>query len=243
MNPTVMQLTARTLLGRRRIWLLVAIPVVLLVLAVIVRVTTGGSDEAALAIAGAFGLGTLVPLIALLTGTGVIGPEIDDGSIVYLLSKPVSRFTVIVSKLVVAVATALALGALPVALAALILLDGTGSIATALGLAAAVASLVYCTVFLLLAVVTRNAVIIGLLYAIVWETTIAGLVPGAQALSIRQWSLSLAEKVLGADTAGRLGLDAAVGVQTGVIALLVLAAASTWYAGSRLRSLRLATAE
>ena len=38
-----------------------------------------------------FALGTLVPLLGLIAGTGAIGPEIDDGSIVYLLAKPVLR--------------------------------------------------------------------------------------------------------------------------------------------------------
>jgi ABC-2 type transport system permease protein len=91
--------------------------------------------------------------------------------------------------------------------------------------------------------VTRNAVVVGLLYAIVWETTIAAIVPGAQALSVRQWSLALAEKMLGAADAARLGLDAAVGLGTGVVALVALAVASTIYAGMRLRTIHLATAE
>ena len=41
------------------------------------------------------------------------------------------------------------------------------------------------------------------------------LVPGAQALSIQQWSLSVVEQLLG-DSAERIGLDAAVGFGTGV---------------------------
>lgn len=242
MNATVMQLTARTLLGKRRIWLLLAIPLVLLVLSVIVRLTAGQDDATALGVAAGFGLGTLVPLIALLAGTGVVGPEIDDGSIVYLLSKPISRFTIVLSKLVVSIATALALGAVPVAISAYLLAQTPGEVVPALTVAAAAAVAVYCTLFLLLAVVTRNAVIVGLLYAIVWETTIAAIVPGAQALSVRQWSLALAEKMLGAADAARLGVDAAVGLGTGVVALVVLAVASTVYAGMRLRTIHLATA-
>jgi len=242
-NATVVQLTARTLLGRRRVWLLAALPLVLLALAVLVRVIAGSDDDMVRLVVGGFGLGTVIPLVALLAGTGAIGPEIDDGSIVYLLAKPISRYTIVLSKLAVAVLTALVLGALPVVVATLVLARSPGSLAPALGVAAAAASIVYCTLFLLLAVLTRNAVVIGLLYAIIWETTIAGLVPGAKALSVRQWSLSVAEQMLGTGAAARFGMDAAVGVGTGVVALLVVAVTCTGYAGMRLRTLRLLTAE
>jgi len=242
-NATVVQLTARTLLGRRRVWLLAALPLVLLALAVLVRVIAGSDDGMVRLVVGGFGLGTVIPLVALLAGTGAIGPEIDDGSIVYLLAKPISRYTIVLSKLAVAVLTALVLGALPVVVATLVLARSPGSLAPALGVAAAAASIVYCTLFLLLAVLTRNAVVIGLLYAIIWETTIAGLVPGAKALSVRQWSLSVAEQMLGTGAAARFGMDAAVGVGTGVVALLVVAVTCTGYAGMRLRTLRLLTAE
>jgi len=243
MNTTVMQLTARTLLGKRRIWLLMALPAVLIALAIVVRSLAGADDGATLGVVGGFGLGTVLPLVALLAGTGVIGPEIDDGSIVYLLSKPISRFTIVLSKLAVAIASALALGALPVVIAAAIMAESPGELAPALGAAAAVAAVAYCTVFLMLAILTRNAVLIGLLYAIVWETTIAGLVPGAKALSVRQWSMAVGQQVLGTDAATRFGVDAAVGTGVGTVALVLLAVGCTVFAGMRLRTLRLLTAE
>ena len=45
----------------------------------------------------------MVPLIALIAGTGALGPEIDDGSIVYLLAKPLPRREIVFTKLAVAV--------------------------------------------------------------------------------------------------------------------------------------------
>ena len=44
----------------------------------------------------------IVPLIALLATSGLFATEIDDGSISYLLAKPISRYTIVISKLVVA---------------------------------------------------------------------------------------------------------------------------------------------
>ncbi len=239
MNATVMHLTARTMLGHRRFLLLLSLSAVLVLIAVLVRIFTGTDDSLAWTIASGLGLSTVVPLIALLAGTGSIGPEIEDGSIVYLLAKPISRFTIIGSKLAVAEGTALALGAVPVVIAVAVLAEHPMRLAPPLALAAMTAVICYGTLFLMLAVITRNAVIIGLLYAIIWETTVANLIPGAQALSVRQWSLALAQWLLGATEAEGLGLDAAVGPTAGLIALVLLTVGGGVYAGVRLRSLRL----
>ncbi|WP_088318818.1 ABC transporter permease subunit [Kineosporia sp. R_H_3] len=242
MNATVARLTVRGLLGRRRALLLLVLPLVLVGMAAVVRVVAGADDGTAVGLVGGFGLGTIVPLVALLAGTGSIGPEIDDGSIVYLLSKPISRFTILVSKLATAVVVALALGALPLAAAMLVLADSPGALVVPYLLGAAAACTAYAALFLCLAVVTRNAVIVGLLYAIVWETTVAGFVPGAQNLSVRQWSLGLTEALLGAD-ADRFGVTAAVAASTGGALLVALTVAATYHGARRLQTLPLTSAE
>jgi len=178
-NATVAQLTARSLLGRRRVLILMALPVVLLLLCGAIRLLAGSDPQVGVGLLGGFALGTVVPLLGVIAGTGAIGPEIDDGSIVYLLSKPLSRPTIVRTKLVVASATAIVLSAVPTLIAGFVLLGTTDRIAVAYAVAAAAASLTYCAGFLLLAVVTRNAVVIGLIYALVWETVIGGYVPGA----------------------------------------------------------------
>ena len=237
-HPTVAGLTARGLLGRRRAVVLLLLPAVLLVLSVVVRLVAGRDDDTTVALLGDLGVGTLVPLLGVVVGTGAIGPEIDDGSIVYLLAKPLSRHTIVRSKLAVAAATTLVVGALPVLVAGLVLTGSSGGLAVGFAVGAALAGIAYSAVFLLLAVVTRNAVLVGLLYALLWETTVAGLVPGARALSIRQWSLAVTERIV-ADPA----VTSAVRLVPGVLLLLAASAAATWYAGHRLRSLRLSGEE
>ena len=238
----VARLTASTLLGRRRVLVLMALPAVLLVVAVLFRALAGARASTAVTLVGGLGLGTLVPLLCVIVGTGVIGPEIEDGSIVYLLAKPLRRPVIVVSKLAVAVVTAWVLAAVPILLAGLVLAGGSQRLAVAYAVGAVVAALAYCSVFLLLAVLTRNAVIVGLLYALIWETTVAGFVPGARSLSIRQWSLAVVEWIVGAD-AESLGAGSDVGLVTSVVALVVVTGAATVYAGVRLRSLRLTTTE
>jgi len=234
----VVRLTARSLLGRRRLLVLLALPAVLLALCIAIRLLAGSDEKLAVGLLSTFALGTVVPLLALIAGTGAIGPEIDDGSIVYLLSKPLSRPAIVHSKLAVASATVVALAAVPTLVAGLVLTGTADRVALGFAVAAAVAGVTYCALFLLLAVVTRNAVVIGLLYALIWETVVGGFIPGAQALSVQQWSLTLAERIVG-DRAEPLGLTAAVSLGTGVPLLAVLLVASTWFAGRRLRTLRI----
>ena len=240
MNITIAQLTLRTLLGRRRALLLLAIPAILLLIAVIVRLTVNESSrpDAAVGILGALALGTLIPLLGLISGTGSIGPEIDDGSIIYLLAKPISRQSIVLAKVMVAIAVTTLFGALPVFVAGLIMVGTAHGLAVGFGLGALVAGIAYCALFVLLAVINRNAVVIGLIYALVWEALIGNLVPGAQALSIQQWGLSLTRAVVGSG-AKVLNVSAAVPTPVGSILLLVVTIGATFLAGNKLRSLRL----
>jgi ABC-2 type transport system permease protein len=239
-NATVAQLTARTILGRRRALLLLALPVVLLALSVIVRASVGADsrEDVTVGLLGTFALATLIPLLGLIAGTGAIGPEIDDGSIVYLLAKPVNRHSIVVSKLLVSVTVVSAFGAVPVFVAGLVLDGTTDRLWLGYGLGALVAGVAYSALFLLLAVLTRNAVVVGLIYALVWESVIGSFVPGAQALSIQQWSLAITRAVVG-KRAEALDITAAVRPEVAIPLLIVVTVAATAYAGSRLRSLRL----
>ena len=124
-NPTVAQLTARSLLGRKRTLLLMLLPLALLGLCTLARVLAGLDSGIAeeldrglsADLLGAFGIAIMMPLLGLIAGTGSIGPEIDEGSIVYLLAKPVNRYSIVVTKLAVAIAVVVVFGVVPVAVA------------------------------------------------------------------------------------------------------------------------------
>jgi len=238
MNATVASLTARSLLGRRRALLLALLPAILLLLCGAARLVVGVEPDLSVGLLGGFALGTLVPLLALIAGTGAIGPEIDDGSIVYLLSKPLSRFRIVVSKLVVAIAVVMVAAAVPTLLAGRLLSGSFGGVAVGYAVGAAVAGMGYCALFLLLGVLTRNAVVVGLVYALIWESLIGGFVPGAQVASIQQWALAITERVIGLSAAD-LGVSSAVSFGAAVPLLVAVVIGCTWYAGLRLQSLRL----
>lgn len=237
-DPTVARLTYRALLGRRRALILFALPVLLIVISALVRGLTGADDQTASDLLGGFALATMVPLIGVIAGTGAIGPEIDDGSVVYLLSKPIKRPTIIFTKLIVAVGVTMVFSAVPTLIAGLILNGNGQQIAVAYTIAALVASIAYAAIFLLLGTVTRHAVVFGLVYALVWEALFGSLVAGARTLSVQQWSLAVAHKVTGGDL-----VTSDVGLPLATVLLVAVTVLATWYAGQKLRSLKLAGEE
>ena len=235
MNRTIIRLTARGVLGGRRLWLLVALALVLVGIAVLTRVLVPVSEPDAADLLQGIAFGTFLPLFGLIVGTGVIGPEIDDGSIIHLLSKPVSRHTIVQSKLAVAVAAVIAFAVLPTMAAALIL-GAEARTALGFGVGALAAGALYAVLFLLLAVITRHAVIIGLVYALLWESLVGSFVPGARNLSVQQWALSVTESIV---PSGLVTADVGLGLAWALIAAGLVA--GTWYAGDRLRVLTLAS--
>ncbi|MFI6344916.1 ABC transporter permease subunit [Streptomyces sp. NPDC050560] len=237
-DPTVARLTYRALLGRRRALILFALPALLIVIAIAVRALVGADDQTASDVLGGFGLATMVPIIGVIAGTGAIGPEIDDGSVIYLLAKPVKRPTIIVTKLFVAIGVTMAFSALPTLVAGLILNGNGQGIAVAYTIGALVASLAYAALFLLLGTVTRHAVVFGLIYALVWEALFGSLVSGARTLSVQQWALAIAQKTARGDI-----VTSDVSLPVAVVLLVVVTLATTWYAGQKLRALKLAGEE
>ncbi len=240
MNLTIAQFTYHALLGRRRMLLLLILPSVLIVIALIIRLAAGPNIDPTVTVTVLqnFALGAILPLMGLLAGTGAIGTEIDDGSIIYLLAKPVRRQDIILTKLVMAIGCVLVCAVLPTLLAGLILAGTVDGLAVAFAVAAAVAGAAYCAIFLLLAVITRHAVVIGLVYALAWETLVGGYLPGARALSVQQWALAIADRLTPSTQ-----VDAALGLTVAVVLLLITVGGGFWLSGQRLRSFTLAHAD
>ena len=209
MNRTVARLSAQALFGSRRGIVLMLIPGALLALSVIVRVLTDA--EVGIEVAMGLGFTLALPLVALLAATAVLGPEIDDGSVVYLLSKPVSRHVIAISKYAAAWAATMVLGALPLFLSGLVLDVSETRRAVALGVGAAVAGTAYCALFIGLAALTRHAVVIGLLFTLLWEGVFGGVFGGVKWVSIGPWGREVASWVSPLVDPVGLGVTYAVG--------------------------------
>ncbi len=104
-DPTIVRLTARQILGQRRSIVMVLfalIPVLLTVLFSIENDSTDAQEWTARIALGNLVIGTVLPFTALVFGTAALGQEFEDGTAIYLLSKPIPRSTIVFSKLLVA---------------------------------------------------------------------------------------------------------------------------------------------
>jgi ABC-2 type transport system permease protein len=228
----------RGMFGRRRGVLLFVLPGVLFALAALVRVLAGEDSAALTSVLYGVGLVLIVPLVSLVAGTGVLAPEIDDGSIVYLLAKPVPRPVIVVSKTVVAVGCVLVFGVLPVALTGLFLNPSAPELGVGYGLGALLAGVTYSALFVMLAAVTRHAVVFGLVYVLLWEGLLGSVLSGIRWFSVTQWGTAVAQ-----DVSRDIGLNIDLGVPYALVAAAVVTAAAVWFAGNRLRSFRLSGEE
>lgn len=227
-NQTIAKLALQALLGRRRFYLLLAFPVLLIALVTLITVLADG--DAAFEILPGLGYPLVLPLVAILAASSVLGPEVDDGSIVYLLSKPVNRYGVAISKWTVALGATLTAGALPILVGALI--TGDSSRAVALFVGAVVAGTTYSALFLAISSVTRHAVIASLMFVLIWETLLGNLFTGVAWLSIGQWGLRVGH-AMSSELPDPTNLGYAI------IASLLVTVVGVWFAGDRLRSFTL----
>ena len=123
---------------------------------------------------------TITAFIAIVIGASAIADEREDGTI------PLSRLTIIVTKIAAAWTATLALLVPAVLVSAAIALGGeadTAQIAWPLA-GIALAALCYCAVAAWLAMVVRRPVVIGVLYILLWEGSIATFAASADRFSI-----------------------------------------------------------
>ena len=92
---TIVEVTLRALLGRRRTVLLVLLAGLPVLVAVLARIGGQVPGEAPLFDAS---VRSVLPLVALVFGTSALGSELEDGTAVYLLAKPIGRWQVILAK-------------------------------------------------------------------------------------------------------------------------------------------------
>ena len=216
MTGTLVSLTVGGLLNRRRVLGLGLLGAVHVLVAVLQRLAEpSGADSAAFTgrLLADFGLAVLLPLVAVIVGTAVLGSELDDGTIVHVLARPVARARIVLTRLGVAWLVVVALVAIPIVAAGLVGRAGDPDLAVAYGAASIIAALEYTAVFVALSLVTSRALIIGLAYVVVWEGVVSGLFAGTRLVSIRQHALAVAD-ALGGDGTVPAEVDPAAALLT-----------------------------
>jgi ABC-2 type transport system permease protein len=224
MTATLIGITLRGLLNRRRTLLLVLLGLLVVLVAGIYRIADQSEAEAAAftgQLLGNFGLAVLVPLVAVIVGTAALGSEIEEGTIVYLLARPVPRWRIVLVKLVVSWLVVTGLTTVPILVAGVVAHPSDPSLATGYAVAAVIAALEYTAIFLALSVVTSRALIIGLAYVVIWEGVVGSLFAGTRIISVRQHALAVAEAIAGE---GAVSAELTIGVALLMTSVVVVVA-------------------
>ena len=237
MNRVVIELTARQLLGKRRTLLLLGFAMLPVAIAILYRVSSKDTNQprwTSMALGSRLIVGTLLPLCSLVFATAAMGSEIEDGTAVYLLSKPIPRWQIIISKLFVAWMATAVLVVLATAVAQTIAIQGAPSQGIVPGFVVAVVAgaFVYCALFLMLSIFTSRALIAGLLYVFFWEALLTNLFTGLRIFSVRQYTLGIAHGI--ADTS-EATFTAKLDGPEATILLLVVSALAVVFAVRRLQ--------
>lgn len=240
--PPIFVQSLRALLSGRR-WVVAAVLDALVVLVVIIVAAAGerGRDEEHLVnLFSNVVLPIVLPLIAVLFATEALGAEVEDGTLIYLTLRPQPGRSIVAQKF--AAATVVTLVAVwVVSVIAFFVLTrggGGGALLVALLVSGGLGAVAYTALFLLIGLLVRRALLVGILYVLLWESTIAALSTAAAHLSVRYYAFGIFAGILSRDD---LIDPATTGPPAGgsMIFLLAVAAVAVAFTARRLRRIEL----
>jgi ABC-2 type transport system permease protein len=174
--------------GARRTWGLGALSVAagLLALVILARAAADVRLDRYAEIAESLVIPTVVAFVALVLGATAVGDEREERTILYFAATPVARLRLVAEWVLAAWAASLLVLAPAVA--------GTATLGLAAGMGArglvwlvvavAASALAYTALAALLALLIRRAIIVGMLYIVLWEATVATFAKSADKLSL-----------------------------------------------------------
>lgn len=232
-NSTIASITLRGLLGRKRSLLLIPLPLVLVGLTALARYEGGQLHAIASVLLLGLGVTVVLPLTALIIGTSVLGSEIDDGTIVHILTKPLPRREIVLTKYAVATAVSAVVVAVPMLIAGTI----ADSVRLGLGLAvgSAIGAVIYSALFVMASLLLRRAVLACLAYVLLWEGLLGNVLDGIKVLSVEKYVTEFAATISGTGA-----IQAPMSLTVAIVMSAVLTVVPLVIAIDRLRSFSIA---
>lgn len=187
-------------------------------------------------------IATLLPITVLILATGALGNEIEDATLPYLTLKPISRLRIVFEKLLATLVVSLPIILGGLLTTYLIVFRGDAGESESLSflwalLASAAAGIVaYGAVFLLVSLFVARALLVGIVYALVWESLLGRFLTGLKIVSIRHYTESI---LVGMADDRDIALTGATGVATSVIVIVAVVIAAMLISTWRLRNLNL----
>jgi ABC-2 type transport system permease protein len=143
---------------------------------------------------------TLLPLGVLILATSALGDEVDDRTLAYLVLKPVSRLRIVVEKYAAVVVAGTLIFWAGLAVTWLVITRSEALAAADVLVAAMIAVLcgvfAYGAIFLAISLVVPRALLVGIVYTLLWESLLSRLIPGARLISIRHYVQSIYDRIV-----------------------------------------------
>jgi len=228
----VFRLTLAQLVRQRRALMLALLTAIPIAITLLFRFASNEADTRLPEfVAGAmnnFVVAIVLPLTALILGTAALGQEFEDGTAFYLFSKPVPRWQLLAGKLLAAwLATAAFIVVAVVGTGSPLLGEpGEDGLVLAFLVAGVAGALAYAARFIALSIRVNHSLVIGLIYVFVWEGLVSNYIEGVRFLSLRAYTLGIADALTRAPEdvfEARLGASAAT-----VLAAIVIAAVTAY---------------
>ncbi len=199
------RLSIRQLTGKWRLLLLVLLAALPIGLAVLVSLTLGedetSNEEFVNTLLDGLLIGAAMPIICLVLATALFGNEVEDKTLNYLVLKPISRYKIVLAKLLATLiigcplvvisgfaATLIADGGMGTKL---VVLDSPLRAAAATGIALLLGSVAYSAAFTWAGLVSTRALPYALVYVVLWEGLVSSFLGGVRYLSVRGYTLGL----------------------------------------------------
>ncbi len=194
MGP-VFRLSIRQITGIRRlliVLLLVSLPVVL---TLVIRLTSseGGGDttDYVNGVVNALIVGVVLPIVMISFSTSVLGNDLEDRTLSFIILTPAARWKIALSKLVAPILVGVPLVVASAAVSIYIGLDSDVSSVAAVCAGLVVGVVAYASVFTWAGLITTRALAFAIVYVFLWEGVMSALVPGVKYLSISAYALSV----------------------------------------------------
>jgi ABC-2 type transport system permease protein len=157
---------------------------VALALAVAVRLASPDRrPDAAWALVDSYGLSLLVPVVALVFASAVLGDLAEDGTLVYLWLRPVARWRLALAAVLATITAVVPVAVVPLVIAAAITGEG-GRLVAGAAAGALLETVAYSAVFSGLGLKVKRALVWGVAYLLIWEQAVSRISHGAARVSI-----------------------------------------------------------
>lgn len=181
---------------------------------------------------------TLLPLATLVLSTSALGDEVDDRTLHYLALKPIGRWRIVFEKWIAVLVLAIPVVWLGILVTWTIASWGHASemrdMIWPLLASSAIGVIGFGSVFMAISLFVSRALLFGVFYVFIWESTLSRFLPGIRSISISHYTRSFYVRLL---DDRRLVIDDPSATQTIVITIIIVGLVSLTLATWRLRTM------